>query len=225
MNSASKTSFTIIDTGNSRSFDESDQFRNLASHDAADVAIILGSSITRGLLQKTQASFVVVLVEIQTENLSAHIPDSFGSEGGNVIGFNRFRLGNATATNLIELVVQPQTDESVRAAAFSIFESAGLVPVACQDRPGRIVDRLIRPYFNQALAALDDGLAGADQLDRALTLGLGYRRGPIDILRESGLEDHFRVADAIYRAIGDIAYLPARRAQSAVDRQRRELSQ
>ncbi len=221
MNSSAKLSFLIIDTGNSRSFDEADPFRDLASSGGSDVAIILGSDMTSGLIQIAQASFVTVLVELQTECLSAHIPDNFGREGGNVIGFSRYRLGNSTLTKLVELVVQPETDDAAKAAAVAIFESAGLVPVTCRDMPGRIVDRLIRPYFNQALTALDEGLADADQLDRALTLGLGYRRGPIDLMRESGLEAHFHVTDAIYRAIGDVAYLPARRAQSAIDRRRR----
>jgi 3-hydroxybutyryl-CoA dehydrogenase len=223
MSSSAKLSFIIIDTGNSRAFGKSDPFRNQARSSASDVAIVLGTDITRGLIQIAQASFVTVLVELQTECLSAHVPDNFGREGGNVIGFSRYRLGNSTLTNLVELVVQPETEESAKSAAIAVFESAGLNPVMCRDMPGRIVDRLIRPYFNQALAALDDGLADSDQLDRALMLGLGYRRGPIDLMRESGLEDHFHVTDAIYRATGDVAYLPARRAQSAVDRRRREV--
>ena len=96
--------------------------------------------------------------------------------------------------------------------------AAGFTTVFCKDSPGRIVDRLTRPYFNQALTALDDDLADADQLDRALMLGLGYLRGPVALLEEGGLPDHFRVADALYAATGDNAYLPSRRARTAVAR-------
>jgi 3-hydroxybutyryl-CoA dehydrogenase len=221
VNQGKAYSCKIVDTGNSRSFHADDAFRRLAVDGAADVAIVLGSDIARGLADIPQAQFAAILLELQSEDLGSYIPEDFGREGSNVLGFNRFRLGEATASDLVEIVAQPATLETAKAAAVAIFQGAGLTTAFCKDMPGRIVDRLIRPYFNQALAALDDELADADQLDRALMLGLGYRRGPLDLLTESGLENHYCVSDAIYKATGDAAYLPARRARTALERQRR----
>ncbi len=222
MDHGAKYSFNIIDTGGSRSFGLTDAFRQFAIEAAADVAIVIGTNITHGLARIEPARFAAILIELQTENLGAHISEDFGREGGNILGFNRFRLGLAPASNLIEIIVQPATREKAISAAIAIFQDAGLTTVACKDTPGRIVDRLIRPYFNQALAALDDGLADAGELDRALMLGLGYRRGPVDLLTESGLEDHFRVSTALYQATGEAACLPARRARTASERLMKE---
>ena len=95
------------------------------------------------------------------------------------------------------------------------FEGAGLGVAVCNDFPGRIVDRLLRPYLNAALRRLDEGLATADDMDTTLRLGLGYPEGPIALLERTGLAAHFDVAQALYEALGDPAYAPARRARVA----------
>jgi 3-hydroxybutyryl-CoA dehydrogenase len=88
----------------------------------------------------------------------------------------------------------------------------------CGDFPGRIVDRLIRPYFNAALRRLDEKLASADDLDKTLCLGLGYPEGPISLLERTGLAHHFQVTQALYEALGQSDYAPARRARVAAAR-------
>ncbi len=218
---AEKYSFQLIDTDDSLSFPPNDPFRDQSVGAPADVAIIIGSDIAHGLASISTRGFTAVLLELRTECLGAHVSEDFGREGSNILGFNRFRLGDAPASTLIEIVFQPATTEKAKGAAGAVFEAAGFTTVFCKDSPGRIVDRLIRPYFNQALTALDDDLADAEQLDRALMLGLGYRRGPVDLLTESGLSDHFRVSNSIHAATGDTAYLPARRAQTEIERKRK----
>jgi 3-hydroxybutyryl-CoA dehydrogenase len=84
--------------------------------------------------------------------------------------------------------------------------------------PGRIIDRLVRPYYNAALRRLDEGLATAADMDTTLKLGLGYPEGPIALLERSGLGHHFDVTQALYEATGDSAYAPARRARVAKQR-------
>ena len=221
MSSAERHSFLLIDTEESLSFPPNDLFRERSVGAPADVAVIIGSDIARGLASISTTAFAAVLLELRTECLGAHISEDFGREGSNILGFNRFRLGDAPASTLIEMVFQPATTERAKSAAGALFGAAGFTTVFCRDSPGRIVDRLIRPYFNQALTALDEQLADAEQLDRALVLGLGYRRGPVALLAESGLHDHFLVSKSIYAATGDRAYLPARRARTGIQRKRK----
>jgi electron transfer flavoprotein beta subunit len=94
-----------------------------------------------------------VAIELAHECLGVHTGEERGKEGSNVVGFARFRLGRADPTPLVELVRQPQTRDSAIAAAKAAFEAAGLKVAVCGDFPGRIVDRLIRPYLNAACAA------------------------------------------------------------------------
>ncbi|MGE0628466.1 MAG: 3-hydroxyacyl-CoA dehydrogenase family protein [Hyphomicrobiaceae bacterium] len=208
----------IIANGVSRSFPGGDPF--LASSDeASDVAVVLGPSSPRALDGIDIERYRTILVELDGECLGTVTGENFGREGSKVLGFARYSTGSETPTNVIELVVQPRTDPQAREAAIALFEAAGLVVVVCNDRPGRILDRLMRPYFNRALDALDRGLASAEGLDQALTLGLGYRRGPIAILTTSGLAHHAEVSSLLHAAFGEPSYLPARRARVAAAHQ------
>jgi 3-hydroxybutyryl-CoA dehydrogenase len=203
--------YTIIDTGGSRSFPASDDFLQKSSK-TADVVVIIGRDV--GTALKT-AKAKTILLELGSECLGVYTGESRGTEGSNVLGFARFRLGEAPPSSLVELVKQPKTDPAALAAAKRVFESAGLGVAVCNDFPGRIVDRLLRPYLNAALRRLDEGLATADDMDTTLRLGLGYPEGPIALLERTGLAAHFDVTQALYEALGDPAYAPARRARVA----------
>jgi 3-hydroxybutyryl-CoA dehydrogenase len=119
-------------------------------------------------------------------------------------------------------VRQPHSTEDAIAAAREVFEAAGLQVAVCYDFAGRIVDRLVRPYYNAALRRLDEGLATADDLDTTLKLGLGYPEGPIALLERTGLHHQHDVTQALFEAYGDPAYAPARRARVAKQRKRED---
>jgi 3-hydroxybutyryl-CoA dehydrogenase len=144
-----------------------------------------------------------------------HTGEHRGDEGSNVLGFARFRLGAAEPTQLVEVVRQPRSADTAIAAAKEIFAALGFEIAVCGDFDGRIVDSLVRPYYNAALKRLDEGLATADDLDITLRLGLGYPEGPIALLERTGLEHHYDVTQALFEATGDAAYAPARRARVA----------
>ncbi|WP_306567704.1 3-hydroxyacyl-CoA dehydrogenase family protein [Aquabacterium sp.] len=156
-----------------------------------------------------------VAIELGAECLGVHTGEDRGHEGSNVVGFARYRMGRGDPTPLVELVRQPQTSETAVAAARAALEAAGLKVAVCGDFPGRIVDRLIRPYLNAALRRLDERLASAEDLDKTLCLGLGYPEGPISLLQKTGLAEHHDVTLALYQALGQEPYAPARRAQVA----------
>lgn len=207
--------YEIVKTGASRSFPTAHAFLEQSSHDSEGIAYIgadSGLSFAAGR-DHDRRSFVAI--ELGTECLGSHTGECRGREGSNVVGFARFRLGDADPSQLIELVKQPGTQPAAIAAAKAAFEAAGLVVAICNDFPGRIVDRLVRPYFNAALRRLDEKLASADDLDKTLCLGLGYPEGPISMLERTGLPHHFEVTQALYEALGQESYAPARRARVA----------
>jgi 3-hydroxybutyryl-CoA dehydrogenase len=215
-----KVLYEVIDTGNSRSFPAAHALQEKAEL-KGDAVVIIGENAAKAL--QTLAApdrKTVVLIELSTECLGVHTGVRPGEEGANVLGFARFRVGSADPTDLVEVVRQPASTAAAVAAAKEIFEAAGLQVSICADFDGRILDRLVRPYFNAALRRLDEGLASADDLDKTLELGLGYPEGPISLLERTGLEHHHDVTKALYDALGDPAYAPARRARVAKQRQK-----
>jgi 3-hydroxybutyryl-CoA dehydrogenase len=213
--------YQITLAGSSRAFETQHLFLTNASADKSDGMVLIGTGAGAAFQAMTNRDKLpFVAIELGTECLGVHTGEDAGNEGSNVVGFARFRLGEAEPSNLIELVKQPRTRPESIAAAREAFESAGFVVAVCGDFPGRIVDRLIRPYYNAALRRLDEGLASASDMDTTLKLGLGYPEGPIALLTRTGLAHHHDVTQALYEALGSEAYAPARRAQVAKQRER-----
>ena len=213
--------YHVIQSGESRSFPAGHALI-AGGESAGEIVVIIGAkagSAYSGL--KDSAKYRAVLIELGTECLGTYTGESRGEEGSNVLGFARFRLGDAPASDLVELVRQPRTAPAAIEAARAVFEQHGLKVAVCGDFAGRILDRLIRPYYNAALRRLDEGLASAEDLDTTLRLGLGYPEGPISLLTRTGLEHHYDVTRALYEALGDPAYAPARRARVAKQRRSR----
>jgi len=197
--------FSLFSAGESRSFPSGDAFRARAS-EPAEVAVFLGGDF------RPDPTRAAVLVELDTECLGVHTGEDSGREGSNVVGFARYRNGDDLPSKLVELVRQPRTASAALAAARAVFEVAGFDVVVCADQPGRIVDRLVRPKYNDALRFLDEGLASAADMDKTCCLGLGYPDGPIERVSRGGLARHFDVSQAIYATTGHVGYFPARRS-------------
>lgn len=181
-----------------------------------DGLLLAGSGAGAELAQRRdRADTAFVAVELGEECLGEHIGIDLDPRHANVVGFARFRIGDDPPGRLIELVAVPWTEPEAVAAARAAFEQAGFAVATCADVPGRIVNRLIRPYFNAVLRRLDEGLASAADMDTTLRLGLGYPEGPNALLARSGLHHHFDVSNALYTALGDADFAPARRARVA----------
>lgn len=205
-------SYQLIDTGNSRSFPAAHALLDGASA-SGEVVVLIGADAGSALNDVTdRANRAAILVELGTESLGTHTGESRGTEGSNILGFARFRLGDGAPSDLVELVRQPATPDAAIAAAKAVLEGAGLKVAVCGDFAGRIIDRLIRPYYNAALRRLDEQLATADDLDLTLKLGLGYPEGPISLLERTGLAHHHDVTSALFETLGTPDYAPARRA-------------
>ncbi|HKA45903.1 MAG TPA: 3-hydroxyacyl-CoA dehydrogenase family protein [Burkholderiales bacterium] len=214
--------YQVIRAGESRSFPEDHPLLAGGKGGGAIIVIVgtdAGAAFRKLADAARKAAVVAVLIELGTEALGVHTGEQRGEEGSNVLGFARFRLGDARPSDLVELVRQPRTAQAAIDAAKTLFEQHGLKVALCGDFAGRILDRLIRPYYNAALKRLDEGLASASDLDTTLKLGLGYPEGPIELLERTGLAHHYDVTRTLFEVYGDAAYAPARRARVAKQRQ------
>jgi len=211
----------VYDSGNSRSFPEMHPLIESAMDPAADVDVVfvIGSQIQDALATAmAHDSARAIVVELGTECLGVHTGEHRATEGDRTLGFSRFRMGDDPPSGLVELVNQPRTDMAAIECATQIFNHNGLEVSRCGDHAGRILDRLLRPYFNESLRRLDEGLASADDLDLTLKLGLGYPEGPVSLLERSGLHHHADITEELFQVYGEKAFAPARRALVARQR-------
>ena len=216
------TAYRVIRAGESRSFPQEHSFTEAASVEGVNIVIVgrnAGSALPSPDDSKG-ASFVAI--ELENECLAVHSGLDQSAENARHVGFARFRMGSADPTALVELVRLPWTSPDAIESARQAFEKSGLVVAVCADFPGRIINRLLRPYLNAVLRRIDEKLASPGDMDKTLRMGLGYPEGPYEMLQRTGLEDHFEVTQKLYEALGQEAYAPARAAMIANQRRSKE---
>ena len=125
-----------------------------------------------------------------------------------VVGMHFFNP--APLLPLVEIVrAERSSDEAVN-AAYDWAEQAGKQPVRCNDTPGFIVNRVLVPTLNECIRLLDDGITPED-LDKAMTMGVGWPMGPCALVDLVGVDIHIHAAEAMYDATGDERAKPPER--------------
>ncbi|MEJ2290928.1 MAG: 3-hydroxyacyl-CoA dehydrogenase NAD-binding domain-containing protein [Deinococcales bacterium] len=110
---------------------------------------------------------------------------------------------------LVEVVRGLQSSDETVEQARAFAEGIGKTPIVCEDKPGFIVNRLLLPYLNEAAQALSDGVASAEDIDRAMKLGANMPIGPLALSDLVGLDVCLAANDAIFHEFGDPKYRPA----------------
>jgi 3-hydroxybutyryl-CoA dehydrogenase len=202
---------------------------NLGSEPGAPV-LFIGRAVANAM-QAVDASCVTtsarssarlaILQELGTECLATRCSGVASLHGIPVIGFAPYDAGCGSPARLVELVASPDVPSAALAAALGLAQRLGLTAVVCRDRPGRIIDRLIRPYLNDALRSVDEQLAAPADIDFTVRTGLGFREGPIELSERTGLAHHFRVSRMLQEALAESAFAPALRARIAYERANR----
>jgi 3-hydroxybutyryl-CoA dehydrogenase len=112
--------------------------------------------------------------------------------------------------DLAQLATSPLTTGKALAAARALLAKLGIRSVRSADRPGLLVGGLLYPHLNDAVAMVADGYATAEDIDAAMTLGCGYRRGPMRMLDDQDPALVAEVLAAMHAADGDPAFVPRR---------------
>ena len=108
----------------------------------------------------------------------------------------------AHVMKLVEVVPGLQTDEEVTQAVVSFAESLRKIPVIVQECGGFLVNRLLMPYLNEAVFALQEGAVTAEEMDKAMT-DFGLPMGPASLADMLGLDVCVAVADILYDFYGE----------------------
>lgn len=99
---------------------------------------------------------------------------------------------------LVEMSPGIATSEETFRAAWAWTEAAGQTPVETQDKPGFVLNAFVVPFNNDAIRAVEAGVASPADIDRALKTALGYRMGPLELLDLIGLDTQVRLCEAFH---------------------------
>jgi 3-hydroxybutyryl-CoA dehydrogenase len=109
---------------------------------------------------------------------------------------------------LVEVVRAVGTSPETFARAMAFARRLGKEPIAARDRSGFIVNLLLVPFLNDAVRALEHGVASAQDIDRGMQLGCGHPMGPIALLDFIGLDTAARIAEIMFEEYREPRYAP-----------------
>ena len=110
---------------------------------------------------------------------------------------------------LVEVIRGLQTSDETVAAVQGLAERLGKTPIVIKNSPGFVVNRILVPMLNEAIFALQEGLASADDIDNGMRLGCNHPIGPLALCDMIGLDVVLAVMNVFYNDFNDSKYRPA----------------
>ena len=110
---------------------------------------------------------------------------------------------------LVEVIRGLQTPTRRSAAVRAFAERLGKTPIVVRNSPGFVVNRILCPMINEAIFALQEGLATAEAIDDGMKLGCNHPIGPLALADMIGLDVLLAVMNVFYADFNDPKYRPA----------------
>lgn len=117
-------------------------------------------------------------------------------------------MNPAPVMKLVEVVRGLETSERTIQLALEFVKCLGKTPVVAKDVPGFIVNRVLIPMINEAIFALEEGVASAEDIDLAMTAGTNHPVGPLALADRIGLDTVLAICDVLYQDLGDSKFHP-----------------
>ncbi len=110
---------------------------------------------------------------------------------------------------LVEVIRGLQTSDDTHARAVAFAKRVGKTPITVKNGPGFAVNRILCPMINEAIFALQEGMATAEDIDTGMKLGCNHPIGPLALADLVGLDTLLAVMQVFYEAFNDPKYRPA----------------
>ncbi|HPF34191.1 MAG TPA: 3-hydroxybutyryl-CoA dehydrogenase [Candidatus Krumholzibacteria bacterium] len=118
---------------------------------------------------------------------------------------------------LVEVICGQATDPAVLEQIMNMSRELEKVPVAVQDYPGFISNRVLMPMINEAVYCLMEGVADKEAIDTVMKLGMAHPMGPLTLADFIGLDICLDIMNVLYDGFGDSKYRPCPLLRRMVD--------
>jgi len=110
---------------------------------------------------------------------------------------------------LVEIINGYATSLATSNTVTALAVTLGKVPCVAQDYPGFVANRILMPMINEAIISLQEGVAGVEEIDTIMKLGMGHPMGPLQLADFIGLDTCYSILDVMATQIGKQKYAPA----------------
>lgn len=109
---------------------------------------------------------------------------------------------------LVEIIRGYATSDEVTATIMEASKKLNKVPVEVNDYPGFIANRILMPMINEAIYSLYEGVAGVNEIDTVMKLGMAHPMGPLQLADFIGLDVCLSILNVLYEGFGNPKYAP-----------------
>ena len=124
----------------------------------------------------------------------------------NVIGMHF--MNPVPVMKLVEVIRGYATTDEVTSKVMELSRQLEKVPVEVNDYPGFVANRILMPMINEAVYTLHEGVAGVEEIDTVMKLGMAHPMGPLQLADFIGLDVCLAILNVLYNGFGNPKYAP-----------------
>ena len=109
---------------------------------------------------------------------------------------------------LVEIIKGFKTEQDVCDAIVALTQNIQKVPTLVNDYPGFVSNRVLMPLINEAIYTLYEGIAGVNEIDTVMKLGMAHPMGPLQLADFIGLDVCYSIMNVLYDGFGNPKYAP-----------------
>ena len=109
---------------------------------------------------------------------------------------------------LVEIIRGYSTSDETTAKIVELSKQLGKVPVEVNDYPGFVANRILMPMINEAIETLYHGVAGVEEIDTVMKLGMAHPMGPLHLADFIGLDTCLSIMRVLHDGLGNPKYAP-----------------
>jgi len=109
---------------------------------------------------------------------------------------------------LVEVINGYATKKEVTDAVIDLSKQLGKIPCVVNDYPGFIANRILMPMINEAIYSLYEGVAGVEEIDTVMRLGMAHPMGPLQLADFIGLDVCLSILNVLHEGFGNPKYAP-----------------
>ena len=147
------------------------------------------------------------ILATNTSSISITRIGSFTKRPGQVIGMHF--MNPVPVMKLVEIINGYATDAQVTQTVYDLSAYLGKVPCVVNDYPGFISNRILMPLINEAILSLQEGVAGVEEIDTIMKLGMAHPMGPLQLADFIGLDTCYSIMNVLHMGFGNQKYAPA----------------
>jgi 3-hydroxybutyryl-CoA dehydrogenase len=110
---------------------------------------------------------------------------------------------------LVEVIRGYSTSDEVTTTIMDLSRKLGKIPVEVNDYPGFVANRILMPMINEAICSLHEGVAGVEDIDTVMKLGMAHPMGPLQLADFIGLDVCLSILLVLYQGFGNPKYAPS----------------